>query len=607
MVIMMIIEAWKVALTLRCVLGNHRRCCMGYPCGLHAAAGWSVTCSSSSSSLGHRSLSGDASSKCMFKVSQSFGSVSADASLQPLSIAKQSPCCNGHVPPCSGRCDPSAGVFGLRRSVCGAPFAGTSADLRAGRSLSGSWSLNGRLWTKVCTCIRSEQSSSVPCELSRCCTSGSCASVVSSPVSPVSSLSPVSVGGVGGSRVGLGVGVSRGGVEGGLACCLCDSDRKMGGGAAPGSTNSWSDTVHACGPSGVLCTKGGVSGPTEDLRPVSEVEAGVNFRPAGGVRGQVAGSLPRRQPGTGTRHVRGGVVTPSLHPEVPGIQFVSPGRGLDIRQSMGWTKVCETARSGIWVLKGNARARMLPENLDHLRVRWISRGSYETAWVTPRHDCLCSYQYGHGAAVRPQTYDAIWHGVIGLWGRVAPLLSPWCARREVPTGVNLNRYSGPSSCIRWHSDNEPLFGPQNAPKLIVSMSLGSSVKFKVRRGQGSVPSLITLDHGDLLVMDGLTQSEYVHCTASGLQGPWVNLTFRWVAQHIASCPLAGAVGCVLPSCVQGLAEPGSQGEWGWGNKWSSLWGLVLLLLILVSVLLVGTLINIRRGHRHSGQRPASSP
>ena len=366
--------------------------------------------------------------------------------------------------------------------------------------------------------------------------------------------------------------------------------------------NSWSDTVRSQGPTGTRR----VSGPAEDLRPVSEVEAGVNFRPAGGVRGQVAGSLPRRQPGTGTRLDKGGVVTPSLHPEVPGIQFVSPGCGLDIRQSMGWTKVCGTARSGIWVLKGNARTRMLPENLDHLRVRWISRGSYETAWVTPGHDCLCSYQYGHGAAIRPQTNDAIWHGVIGLWGRVAPLLSPWCARREVPTGVNLNQYSGPSSCIRWHSDNEPLFGPQNAPKLIVSMSLGNSVEFKVRRGQGNVPSLITLDHGDLLVMDGLTQSEYVHCTASGLQGPRVNLTFRWVAQHIASCPLAGAVGCVLPSCVQGLAEPGPRGEWGWGNKWSSSWGLVLLLLILVSVLLIGTLINIRRGHRNSGQRPSCS-
>ena len=51
---------------------------------------------------------------------------------------------------------------------------------------------------------------------------------------------------------------------------------------------------------------------------------------------------------------------------------------------MGWTKVCETARSEIWLLKGNARARMLPANLDHLRVEW-------------------PYQYGRGAAVRPHT------------------------------------------------------------------------------------------------------------------------------------------------------------------------------------------------------------
>ena len=31
---------------------------------------------------------------------------------------------------------------------------------------------------------------------------------------------------------------------------------------------------------------------------------------------------------------------------------------------MGWTKVCGTARSGIWVPKGNARTCMFPANLD---------------------------------------------------------------------------------------------------------------------------------------------------------------------------------------------------------------------------------------------------
>ena len=63
------------------------------------------------------------------------------------------------------------------------------------------------------------------------------------------------------------------------------------------------------GPTWRRGSKGGVSSPAEDLRPVSEVEAGVNFRLAGGIRRQVAGSLPRKQPGTGTRQHRVGVDT----------------------------------------------------------------------------------------------------------------------------------------------------------------------------------------------------------------------------------------------------------------------------------------------------------
>ena len=370
--------------------------------------------------------------------------------------------------------------------------------------------------------------------------------------------------------------------------------------------NSWSDTGRSQGPTGRRRTKGGVSSPAEDLRPVSEVEAGVNFRPAGWVRGQVAGSLPGRQPGTGTRSNKGSVVTPSLHPEIPVSLPVSPGPGERIRQLKGWSKVCGTAQSGIWVLKGNARTCMFPANLDHLRVEWKKQGSYKTAWVTPGHDCLCSYKYGHGAAVRPQTNKAIWDGVIGLWGRVAPFLSPWCGKKELPTGVNLNHYDGSRSCVRWHSDNESLFGPRDSPKLIVSLSLGNPVEFKVRRVSDRVTSSITLDHGDVLVMDGSAQSEYLHCTMPGLQGPRVNLTYRWVAQHTASCPLAGVVGCLLPSCVQGLAEPGSRFWENGENNWSFSWKLAFLLFILMSVPLVSIWMNIRKECRNSGQRPSCS-
>ena len=301
--------------------------------------------------------------------------------------------------------------------------------------------------------------------------------------------------------------------------------------------NSWSDTVCSQGPTGTRRVKGGVSSPAEDLRLVSEVEAGVNFRPAGRARGQVAGSLPGRQPGTGTRLNKGSVVTPSLHPEVPDSLSVSPGPGKRIRQLMGWTKVCETALSGIWVLKGNARACMFPANLDHLRVGWRKQGSYETAWVTPRHDCLCSHEYGHGAAVRPQTNKAVWDGVISLWGRVAPFLSPWwCDKRELPTGLNLNHYDGSRSCVRWHSDNESLFGPRDSPKLIVSLSLGNPVEFKVRRVSDNVTSSITLDHGDVLVMGWFSAiGVFTLYEMPGLQGPRVN--------HYL--PLGCATHCVL--------------------------------------------------------------
>ena len=173
---------------------------------------------------------------------------------------------------------------------------------------------------------------------------------------------------------------------------------------------------------------------------------------------------------------------------------------------MGWTKVCGTAQSGIWVLKGDARAVSYLKILNTFGWHGGPRGTYETPWVTPEHDCLCSHVFGHGASVRPQTKDSIWDGVLSLQGRVAPLLSPWCARGNVPTGVNLNRYSCSGSCIPWHSDTEFLFGPQNQPKLIVSMSLGHSVEFQVRRGRCGVPSPVKLDHGDILVMDGLAQS-----------------------------------------------------------------------------------------------------
>ena len=242
---------------------------------------------------------------------------------------------------------------------------------------------------------------------------------------------------------------------------------------------------------------------------------------------------------------------------IPCSLVMPPGRHQRAPQSLGWEWVCGSEKSGVWVLKGDTRTYNLPRNLDDVGIVWESRSGYETAWATPGHVCSCSYYYGRGP-VLPQPNPSVFTEAIKQWSRVASLLTPWCAKGEVPTGVNLNRYAGDGSFIPWHRDNERLFGSPSEPKVIVSMSLGHSVLFKLcRRASEKTVTPIWLDHGDLLVMDGLTQEEFWHSTVSELEGPRVNLTYRWISQHIRSCPQAGLICGALPPVAPDLAEPNS--------------------------------------------------
>ena len=97
-------------------------------------------------------------------------------------------------------------------------------------------------------------------------------------------------------------------------------------------------------------------------------------------------------------------------------------------------------------------------------------------------------------------------------------------------------------------------------------------------------------------MDGLTQFEYEHSTASELLGPRVNLTFRWIAQHIRSCPLAGLIGGALPSDAQDLAEPHSC-DGGSRNSKMSMTCLVVLLVVLGTCFLRKYVFDTHEGVR----------
>ena len=131
----------------------------------------------------------------------------------------------------------------------------------------------------------------------------------------------------------------------------------------------------------------------------------------------------------------------------------------------------------------------------------------------------------------------------------------------MPTAANLNLYRGRSSHVGWHSDDEPLFGERGESKLIVSVSFGTQALFKWN-GK-SCPSndghSCWLGHGDILVMDGQCQDEFRHCTDPSSDQERINITFRWVKQHVASCSfLRTGVACCLPTCARVFSFSGTE-------------------------------------------------
>ena len=189
---------------------------------------------------------------------------------------------------------------------------------------------------------------------------------------------------------------------------------------------------------------------------------------------------------------------------------------------------------------------------------WVREGSFLTAWaVPPLSSCSCSYVCGRGTAVGPQSGERCW----SLWRPITPQMMPCCAEGDVPSAANLNLYRGRSPRVGWHSDDEPLFGERGEAKLIVSVSFGTQALFKWK-GK-SCPSKdghsCWLGHGDILVMDGQCQDEFHHCTDPSSDQERINITFRWVKQHVAFCSfLRTGVACCLPTCARVFSFPSTE-------------------------------------------------
>lgn len=115
-----------------------------------------------------------------------------------------------------------------------------------------------------------------------------------------------------------------------------------------------------------------------------------------------------------------------------------------------------------------------------------------------------------------------------------PLLESIRERVQNTTGrrfnsVLANYYRDGSDSVAWHADDEVELGEQPT---IASLSIGAPRRFSVksRRANPAHRTDLWLCDGDLLVMSGRSQLDYLHSVpkTSRPVGPRINLTFRWV-------------------------------------------------------------------------------
>ena len=90
-----------------------------------------------------------------------------------------------------------------------------------------------------------------------------------------------------------------------------------------------------------------------------------------------------------------------------------------------------------------------------------------------------------------------------------------------------NLYRDGRDSMGWHRDHEPELGPDPH---VVSLSLGASRDFDVRRDADRLTQRFALGHGDLILMGTESQTKWTHSIPKRLKIKKlrINLTFRQV-------------------------------------------------------------------------------
>ena len=127
----------------------------------------------------------------------------------------------------------------------------------------------------------------------------------------------------------------------------------------------------------------------------------------------------------------------------------------------------------------------------------------------------------------------------GWFEQLTDMVTDACALQQRPNSCNVNRYDGGCQSIGWHADDDKLFDAMRSSAVIISLSLGASRTFMVRRkGYHHAAVALPSENGDLCVMGGLFQRYYQHAVPKEWRSKGVryNFTWRYVVAHQAGCP-----------------------------------------------------------------------
>ena len=141
------------------------------------------------------------------------------------------------------------------------------------------------------------------------------------------------------------------------------------------------------------------------------------------------------------------------------------------------------------------------------------------AWIA---DCECPYVYNnksYPSNSAKEWFTSFTHTIV----KVAQL------EHLGFNSCNLNWYKSGHNSLAWHQDDESLFrfSPQDVVP-ILSLSIGASRNFLLRKIGDSHISSVPLHNGDLLYMGGLLQTTHKHKVApsTAADGEW-RLNFTW--------------------------------------------------------------------------------